>query len=178
MNKEKESKLSLVKDYIGIVQSVATIAAIIAGGIWFLSQKESIPKIVLSHQVAHYKLSKDKTWIQLKANFENVGKTPFEVNLAKVRIQQVSPVPDIFANKLTADNIFRNNGRVYWPLMQDEYLSSNRFILYSHEKDSLEYDFVVPTNIEVVRLYTSYRTKYDTYSTVISQSTVYNLGNK
>jgi hypothetical protein len=84
-----------VKTYLDIAQSLVTILAVLAGGIWFTLQRSTKPEIKLEHSVSQRPVAgSPNMWlISVEVRATNVGKVKVELEAGVMEISQVNPVP-------------------------------------------------------------------------------------
>ncbi len=152
----KNSKLSLdfIKDIISILQSIFTIAAIIAGTWWFFFQAEASPRVEISHSVVHRKIHNQWIWVYASISLSNVGKRPVHFNSITVWLQKILPLDKNIKYKMEqGTKIINEKGDVEWPLIGELYQSTIDIKIEPGEKDKINYEFLVPSYVKTVKLY-------------------------
>ena len=81
--KKETTHLEKVKDIAGILQSVATIIAIIAAGIWFFCQGIQSPKANVSHMVTHRQIMRELELGACGGNHQEHRTAPYCVEVRK-----------------------------------------------------------------------------------------------
>ena len=157
-DKSKPS-FSRVNEFISILQSIFTIAAIIAAGWWFFFQAETSPRINQSHLVKYYKIHDDWTWIYVSIKLENPGKRPVSLSSEKVWLQKILPIAKNIKDKIEQDiNLISEKGDIDWPLIGKPYQKEIDREIHPGESDTLNYEFVIPSYVKTIMLYGFYQT--------------------
>lgn len=161
-NQSQPEKLNLsldrVKEIVNILQSIFTIAAIIAAAWWFFLQTEASPRVGISHSVTHHKIHDNWTWIYVSIKLENLGKIPVNFSSEKVWLQKILPIDKNIKDRIEQDvSLISEKGRVDWPLIGESYQKEIDIDIYPGESDTLNYEFVIPSYIKTIRLYSFYQ---------------------
>ena len=160
----------LVKDWIGILQGVATIAGIGAAAWWFFFQGESRSKVNLEITGYHRQLEAKTTLLSVSVKATNVGKRPTEITKGGVVISQVAPLPTPDSLKQNAkDANGKDLGVLAWKGIGERDVPYP-MVLAPGEFDSYHFDFLVPANIKAARIYAELRDpsrKGQTWATVV-----------
>jgi len=161
-NESQPEKLQLnfsrVKEIIDILQSIFTIAAIIAAAWWFFFQAEALPRVGISHSVNYYKINDDWTWVYVSITLENLGKRPVNFSSEKVWLQKVLPIDKSIKDRIEQNvSLISEKGRLGWPLIGEPYQKEIDIDIYPGESDTLNYEFVIPSYIKTIRLYSFYQ---------------------
>jgi hypothetical protein len=147
------------KIYFDAIQSVLTSGAIIAAAWWFFFQGEANDKAKCFHTLAMVPVDGSATnflWGDLKVQIENVGKRPLALEEIEYTISQVKPIGTTL--KALVDAGFDivpagTNNRVNWPILNQAVFPLNKMSILPGEVDNLDYEFSVPANVEVLRIY-------------------------
>jgi hypothetical protein len=154
--------LSDTKDIIDIIQAIATIAALIVGGIWtylkFIKKREHYPRINLSFTIDSMAVDETHNLIHVAVLHENKGETLMEAKNAELRLRHVLPLPGEIKKDLNtgADPVSKAYATIEWPmLMEREWKFSHElpFEIEPGESDSLHADFFVNKNVKIVQFY-------------------------
>lgn len=66
------------KDFAATIQSVATVIALVAGGLWTYAltkqYRETIPRLSITHEVTSWRLADDSILVRVDSKVTNVGK--------------------------------------------------------------------------------------------------------
>ncbi|HVO67794.1 MAG TPA: hypothetical protein VMT12_15060 [Syntrophales bacterium] len=154
------------KDVVSTATSIATIAAIFVGGVWtydlFIMERKRYPHANIEQKVSHVALSKRTNLLRVGIELTNTGNSRLLSSKSTVRIQQIVPVPSCpeqgLCVKEELDDAFkeieRKANNFSWPLIAERENSfKNALDIEPGEKDFIEFEFVVPTKIKVVRIY-------------------------
>ena len=83
------------------VQSLATAAALLFGGYWFLYERKGQPQANTRLEVVGLKVAPDAVSLEARFTLTNLGSTLLEVGEADVRLQQMNagslPVAELLA---------------------------------------------------------------------------------
>src|SRR5436309_3142582 len=91
----KEEFSARIKNWTDIEQSIFTVAAIIAGLIWFFMQRSDKPQIKLEHSVSQRVLAGEDGTLLIAVDIRvtNIGKVKVTLDKGVLRIYQVNPIP-------------------------------------------------------------------------------------
>src|SRR5690242_12717437 len=149
------------------LQAIATIIAIIAGGIWtyllFVEQRQRFPHLKLEHQIMHVPLPEHRMLLVLDVTHSNVGAIKINFSTADIRIYGLKHTPG-----LSGDMIARLNkeGRApdeieptaIWGLLAQQAQDWKRdLFIEPGESDQLHYEFVLSEDDGPLLIYTYYR---------------------
>jgi hypothetical protein len=93
--KKAEASIKKVKSWLDILQSLVTIAAILAGGIWFMLQRSTKPEVKIEHMVTQRPVDGSiGMWlVAIEVRVTNVGKVKVDLGQGIMNLSQVNPVP-------------------------------------------------------------------------------------
>ena len=160
-----------IKDLFATAANIIVIVAGLAGTYLALFYYRDIsPKMNVSHDVEHRKLSADINLLRVSVVLENTGKVKNTIRCEMVRVDQVRPLPGSIAKNLTSLNAsatVSSFGEETWQSVK--HLDWEQVKIWSHdysepsmpfiepgEKDALEYEFFLPAEIETVKIYSYY----------------------
>jgi hypothetical protein len=148
------------QDGADAVASSLTAAALIAGGIWFFTRRERLPRANVEHHAIHW-LSGDTLVLHLNVRVQNVGHVVMRLKSILVRVQQLTPVPDDIAALIAKgkDPVEKNESEVPWPSLAEcpcDWSDACREI-EPGETHECHFDFFVPADIERVEFYSYVR---------------------
>lgn len=112
--KAKEStpasqRVETLKNWVTILQGVATVLAIIAGAIWFYLQRSLKPQIEVVQTVTQRRLANDpaSSLVLLDVRVKNIGKTLVPLEPGLLEVMQLNPAPGgpLRSYPLTAPNL-------------------------------------------------------------------------
>ena len=151
------------KDYLHISQSILTITAIIVGGIWFFINREHRPKINVVYSVSHKKIHRNWHWLYISIEFINVGKRFVQLDDGVVRIEKILPLETKLNEAIEnqdRNNVFTSdNTTIKWPSVGEILSNDPRIRVEPGEKDRKTYEFLVPSSVEVVKIYSHFTMK-------------------
>lgn len=158
------------KDWVDIVQSIVTIVAVIVGGIWtyqlFIKERRDYPHANVEHKVSHLALPEKKRLLRVGLELTNAGSSLMDIDQAIIRIQQVLPVTSCVGDpcaerqlKDASADVQRKDDRFAWPLIAERNVTAN-IEIEPGEKQSLDYEFVIPVTVKAVRIYTYFRNQH------------------
>jgi hypothetical protein len=159
--KNESPLLVKVKDIAGVIQSIVTVVAIIAAGIWFLVRAEASPKFNISQKVTHREIDKNWTWIHVWVNVSNPGNRTIYLKSGKFRVQGILPLDKNIQEKIEQGEsiISKNNRLVLWPKIvnkndENEYedIKINARI-NPGENDNINIEFIIPSYFKTVKIY-------------------------
>jgi hypothetical protein len=143
------------------IQSIATVFAIVVGGIWafsaFRRKREHVPHLKVENRVSHWRVG-DSTVVRLTVHMENNGGVIARISHAMAWVQQVRPVPVDIAEMIVSgkDPVPAGSNEIDWPLPVESRecdWSQSPCEIEPDEVDDLQFDFVVPPHIEAVQVY-------------------------
>jgi hypothetical protein len=145
-----------------IVQSVVTILALVAGGIWaywtFTPERTGRPKLNASLTVESRPIDTGNSWVVTQLFIENTGKSKIDLRGGFVRVQQVLPLIPEFrkvietAHRGAYESLSRNGHSVSWPQLCARMLEPRGFV-EPGEKASFINEFLIPGSVRVIRVY-------------------------
>jgi hypothetical protein len=151
------SRLENAKYAMDIIQSVATVIALIVGGIWtyhlFVQQRQEQPRLKIEHRLSQRKMANGETLLSVDEMLSNPGTTLVALHSSDTRIIQLLPLPpgitkeDLASQRELPDVIGKPDK---WPVLRNtQRLDVNR-VLEPGEEDQLHAEFVLPPQIQVV----------------------------
>jgi hypothetical protein len=92
-DKEDRSTLETVKLCIDMVQGLATIVAILAGGYWFFLQRSISPQVKIEQTVTHRPVQGEPGYMLMTVDVRatNVGKVKVDLQPGEFELRQVNP---------------------------------------------------------------------------------------
>ena len=142
-------------------QSLFTVAAIVAGGIWtymlFVRRRQRYPRANITHQIRHYPISDRKVLLRVTVRICNKGEILLSLASGFTRVQQVIPCPVDLCESVgkQEDSANQCEPEVEWPLLREKKLRSqrNKREIEPGETDELHFDFVIDSDVQVVVVY-------------------------
>jgi hypothetical protein len=156
-----ESLLSKVKDIADIANSLATIIALIIGGIWsyilFVRKRQKFSSADLTHQIKHMHIGNGKILLHVSISVINKGSTLLTLASGVTKIKQLLPLPIELQNRLVEGNnlVEEGNSEVIWPNLQIRRINwEEELEIEPGESDQLIFDFVLDEKIQIIQVYT------------------------
>jgi hypothetical protein len=155
------------KDILANLQAVATIGAIIVGGVWtyllFVQQRQRFPHLKMEHKITHVPLPEHRILLLLDVTHSNVGTIKLDFSTADIRIYGLRHPPDLSGNTIDLLNKGGLPGNIeptaMWTLLaqQPQNLNSDQLFIEPGESDQLHYEFVLSDDVGPLLIYTYYR---------------------
>lgn len=144
-----------IKDYASILQSGATIIALIFAAIWFIYQDRAVEKIDTSHKLECRKINDQLLWIGAKIKLENKGNVTAFLTKGKVRVQKILPLASHIKKRIESDQSLIPNKElvVDWPVIGPTIIDGFKSEIRSGETDEFDVDFIVPSYVKSIKLY-------------------------
>ena len=141
--------------YLSILHQILVIAAIIAGGIWFIQRKVASPKITIDHVLQHRLIHDNVRWVSADIVIENNGVVPVSMKHALFRAQKIIPLGEEIAERIDNgfDLMLEEEKTVAWPVI-NEYETHEKIQVLPGEKRVVTWEIGIDSNIETVRIYT------------------------
>jgi len=85
------------KHWSDVLQTLSTIIAIVAGGIWFYMERSTKPQIRIEQAATQRHVSgiKDTWLVAIDVRVTNIGKVKVELSGGKMVLSQINPLPGI-----------------------------------------------------------------------------------
>jgi len=156
--------LDTVKQVSDVASSVATIVALVVGGIWaywaFVRERTRWPKARLELVLTHRRLTEETTLLHVKAKIHNAGRGLMTLTRIRMDVYRVRPLTGAAERKL-AGGCLKAKGETAadWPFLeQGEFLwggDSGRTPpeIEPGENDEFGSDFLLPSDLESVHVY-------------------------
>jgi hypothetical protein len=142
---------------LDILQSFLTILGIACAAWWFFVQAESAPKLNIKHTLTHKRIHNDWVWIYATTTLTNQGKTPVYCHHSKAWVQKILPLDEKFQHQITENHrLTSDKGRIEWPVIGDIYDSNLDVQIDPGAEQTINFEFLVPSYIEVIRFYTGF----------------------
>ncbi len=158
------------KDTVETVGTIVTIGAIFVGGLWtynlFVEERKQYPHANIEQKVSHVALTDHTNLLRVGIELTNTGTSRLLSAKSIIRIQQILPVPPCQAQGPCAkDEVSsalkdpeRKADHFNWPMIAEREPSVGGSLdIEPGEKDFIDFEFVVPTKIKVVRIYSYFR---------------------
>jgi hypothetical protein len=136
------------------IQSTVTICAVIAAAGWFLWSDEAAGKADCCQKLNMVEVTSNHTnlwWCSLNLRVENMGERTFDLNTAMIIVQRIKP------QSVTSLNFDGQQGQYEWG--DDAFDNGGNYYqvdikVLPKEVDYQNFEFTLPTNIEIFRVYT------------------------
>jgi hypothetical protein len=156
-------------DMCQAAQAIATILALIIGGVWglkiYYSTREAFHKADISHKVEFVQITDKKVLARISVIVTNSGKGSLTLDSGIIRVSQVLPLAncmDIKELPCPKHRIERNENPVpegdetdkiaLWPSIIDNIKLAYTY-LEPTEKTANYADIILPINVEVIQVY-------------------------
>ncbi len=159
-----------LKEKIETVQTVVTTIGIIIGGLWtyniFIKERHNYPHANLQLEVSHVGLSSQINLLRITTVVTNSGTSKLDLKEATIRIQQIKPVLDCTGTPSCAtdqvndalNRIEQQLDKFTWPMIsQRRKIWKNAIEIEPKEKEKLDFEFAIPSNVKHVRIYTFHK---------------------
>ena len=168
-----------VKDVISIIQSVIAVCAIFIAAYLYFEQRESVAKLNISHTITHKQIADRWIWIHASITISNIGKRILSLESGTVYIQKIIPLDKSIEDLINNNQhpISKEYKIVSWPLLDEPYKSKINVAIEPGEIDKLEYEFIIPSYIETIKIYSYFENK-ESHPIGWSQTTIYDLKRK
>ncbi len=159
--------LAKLKDVVAVVQSFATVTALIVGGVWgaylFQKERQHFENAQLSYKVTHHPLEDDKFFLHVTVEIKNLGKTLLSISSAQTWVEQIDPVPVCTMDGLTLQQRIDQANQSHemtsdtlpWCLIKNRTVEwkEGEFQIEPGESDEVYFDLIIPASVKVVKLY-------------------------
>lgn len=143
-----------------IGENYATIAALLAGGIWtyllYVHHRQHQPRLRIDLEAVPIELQTGAI-VRVQVLMENIGNVIAKLDHANLRVRQVVPLPtEILAlTEAGLDPVAADRSHVEWPLICERNwkAKSDPHDIEPGEHDVLLADFLVPADVQVLELY-------------------------
>ena len=151
-----------------IVQAIVTVIAVVVGGLWtyklFIEERGQFPHANIEQNISHVALSEQANLLRVGIDLTNAGRSLMRTGKATIRVQQILPwLPCDAGSACAKAEVVKASGAVMrqtngfpWPLIAERELSPF-FDIEPGEKQNLDFEFVTPSDVKVVRVYTYFR---------------------
>ena len=149
-------------DILSIIASIFIGLGIIGSGIWtirsYMRERRKFPKANLSHKVQAIKLTDDKVCIHTFVRIQNIGDVMLSICSAKNIIYQIRPLHGCIQERLKDGiGLYDELGKeIEWPIIgrSEVKWAEHQFEIEPGEEDTVDFDLIVPSDVEVIQVYT------------------------
>jgi hypothetical protein len=158
------------KERVEIAQAIVTIVAVFVGGLWtydiFIKERREYPHANIELKITHLTLSDRSNLLRVGLNLTNTGKSLMTIEQSIIRVQQILPqLPCSKGVPCAADelseataNVVRKDDHFTWPLIAERTVTFTPSAqLEPGEKQNFDFEFVTPSDVKAVRIYTFFR---------------------
>jgi hypothetical protein len=140
---------------------LAQIGAIVVGGIWtynrFIKQREDFPRATLEQITTHRELGKEHTFLRVAVKVDNVSTVLLPTQDVRTDVYQVLPVTPDVSEALAAGQLVPAGERdARWPCIAS-FEGEGPGQIEPGEGDEFGFDFVIPTDVMTVFVYSYIR---------------------
>jgi hypothetical protein len=154
------------KERIEMVKNIVTIVAFLVGGYWtytnFILERRAYPHASIEQKISHIPLSDQINLMRIEIGLTNTGNAILVSRRQLIRIQQILPMVPCKEGEPCATKQVntalreaeRKDDRFIWPLVAErKILVESPREIEPGEKDQIDFEFAVPSDIKVVRVY-------------------------
>jgi len=154
--------LETVKTLAEIAASAATALGIVGAGFWsfvlFRRRRQQFPRVAISHQTHCLRLPDGRTVLRVFARIANTGEVLVSLRFARTRVQQLFPVPDHIFQLVSqgGDFVPQREKELPWTVLDAKkwQFDEHKAEVEPGEAEVLNSDFVIPTGVQQILLYT------------------------
>lgn len=153
------SWLATTSESVGILESLATIAALVVGAWWVLRRRKTYPRAKFTHSVAHVVLNSEVSLLRLSVAIENVGDVLLRLDKSVAGVQQVSPVPSQLEPWLAARTELLGSAitEFDWPFLDSRQRNWSGHEVEPGEAVAFDSELLVPAGVRHVVVYSYFR---------------------
>ena len=153
--------LSTVRDIATIVQSVFTVVAFIAAGVWtywlFVRRRQRYPSAKIEHQISHRPITNGKVLLSVNAIVSNSSSVLLSLNEGNIQINQMLPPKDELLDILnTKKGTQVTNWHLLSPLV-NPIRQRYEYQLEPGESQQFLLHYVIDADIQTILVYTYFR---------------------
>jgi hypothetical protein len=151
------------KEWAETIQHVATLAAIIVGGLWavlhFRLRRQKWPRANIAHSALDHSLPQGTRLLRVTLTVSNAGEVLLRLKDGLIRIHQMRPWPiglleseaDLSEKHCPDEEEYR------WPSLVERHFSQQGFELEPNETEKFFFDFFLKPDIRSVIIYSYVR---------------------
>ncbi len=151
-------------DILSIIASILLGLGIIGGAIWTIytwrQRRAKFPKANLSQEFRAIRLTDDKVCIHTSVEIKNIGEVILSLCSAKNIVYQIQPLHASLQEALDGQGKLYDglNKEIDWPALDTKEVKWERKVeIEPDETDIVSFDSVIPSDIEVVHIYTYFQ---------------------
>lgn len=163
------------KEALSTIQAVVTIGAVLVGGVWtynaFIKERKGLPHLNVGQEVSNIEYSKKSQIVRVAIELSNTGSTLVKLKRSTIRIQQILPQTPCRPGQPCAsdevaaatDSADRKEDRFTWPLLCERERNYDTPVdIEPGEKEVLDFEFAVPSDVFLIRVYSYFRNEQKT----------------
>jgi hypothetical protein len=136
-----------------VVLHAVTVVAIAVAGVWFFLTREAAPHGRTSHEAVSQKISDNHRWVHVDVLIQNVGKRPINIGYCSAKVERVLPLDESQLKSLGNGKLGGKSSEINWPQAAAIQRRDRGHFIEPGEEHRLRFDFVIPANVELVRVY-------------------------
>jgi hypothetical protein len=154
------------KSFLETVQAVATIGAIVAGGLWtyllFIQQRQQYPHVKFEHHVSHQALPGHRLLLMVDITDSNVGTVKASLTSGDLKIYNLEP-RDLSDQEINQINSGTQSGgeepNALWSIVARRILTwkADENVVEPGEMDQLHYEFIVSDDVGPLIIYSYFK---------------------
>lgn len=166
-----------IKEKIQTIQAAVSIIAIVVGGFWtynlFIKERKHYAHANIEQKVSHITLSGRINLLRIDIGLTNTGNSRLILKRSVIRIQQILPILPCAEHEpcavkevnIALKETQRREDRFSWPLLSERNQIFEKTIdIEPGEKDVKDFEFIIPSDVKAVRVYSYFRNEQKTTS--------------
>lgn len=155
--------IAIAGDAAAALESLATVAALIIGGIWtfraFIRGRGNHPRAAIEHQAAHRLLPNGAQLLILDVFIANAGQASVQLRKAETWVQQILPLPAHVQSRIAAGQDIAEDGKNEgdWNLLgtvHEQHFPEGEYVIDPGERDQFRHNFLLPPHVRTIQIYT------------------------
>ncbi len=158
-----KDNVEIIKNIFDIIQAIATVFAIIIGGIWsymlFIRKRQKYPRANITHNITHRQIGNKKILLHVAVTITNVGDVLIALVSGETRIQQILPLSlELLKSINQGDKLPpEGNTEIEWPIIDSRESEWQNNQIEPGENDQLHYDFILDDSIKIIEIYSHFK---------------------
>jgi hypothetical protein len=151
--------LKIAKDVAATVQSIATVVALLAGAWWLFKRRRNYPRAKFTHDVTHVRLSEELVLVYLAVLVENVGDILIRLGSSRAFVQQLSPFPTEYRERLASGGklLAEGSSEAGWPVVARCERDWTGNELEPGESSTFQFELAISATLDTVLVYSYFR---------------------
>lgn len=156
-----KDRIENYKNVAEIAQVIATVVAIVIGGIWtykvFVAQRQKYPRLKVEHRISHRRLPDRKVLLTVEELLSNTGTVLLPLQVGEIRVSQVLPLSPQLSKLMEGKDPLRVDQKdVVWPLLhwRKRNWENGEMVVEPGETEQLYNDFLIGAEVETVQVLT------------------------